>query len=379
MKLQRASTDSPFRRVPIAGMTIGEEEIGAAVEVLRSGKLRAGSECAAFEEEFARSVGAAFALTASSGTAALHMAYAALLTPGDEVLVPSFTFFATASMVRAVGAVPVFCDIDPETLCIDADDAARRISARTRAIAPVHLFGNPADVPRLHQLAETHHLGLIWDAAQALGTLWQGKDVGGLDDVVCYSFYPTKNITTGEGGMVCTNRADVAGRVKLLRDHGQSDKYHHVALGYNFRLTDLQAAIGRVQLRRLPEWIEQRRANAHYLRSRLAASALVRVQKEQPGGAHAYHQFSVLLDERVDRDALVERLGADGVECAVHYPIPLHRQPAFAAETRGLSLPVSEATSRRILSLPVHPQLSLDDLRYVADQMLSHVALLARP
>lgn len=361
------------RRVPISKVVIGEDEIAAVVEVLRSGNLRGGEQCAAFEEEFAASVGSRYALAVSSGTAALHMAYAALLKPGDEVLVPAFTFFATASMVLAAGGVPVFCDVEPNTLTIDVQDAARQVTGRTRAIAPVHIFGNPVNVTAVQDFARAHGLAIVWDAAQAHGTRFGGVDIGSLGDAVCYSFYPSKNMTTGEGGMVCTNDAGQAERMKLIRSQGQPRKYTHTTLGYNYRMTDMQAAIGRGQLRHLPEWIEQRRDNAGFLRKALSGSSRLAVQQEQPNGRHSYHQFSALVDPAIQRDEVLNLLRSSGVECAVHYPTPLHRQPLFAEQWRDSSLPVSEDASGRILSLPVHPYLSPEDRQYVAEQVLDAV------
>jgi perosamine synthetase len=362
---------SQARRVSLSQVVIGEDEIAEVVAILRSGNLREGPVCRAFEEDFAAATGAESAIAVSSGTAALQIAYAALLAPGDEVLVPAFTFFATASMVAAVGAVPIFCDIHPETLTIDVADAARRITPRTRAIAPVHLFGNPADVAAVRALAEEGSLKVVWDAAQAHAATYDGRDIGSLGDVVCYSFYPSKNMTTGEGGMICTNDAALVGQMKLLRSQGQPRKYVHTMLGYNFRLTDFQAAIGRGQLRHLGEWTARRRENAAYLRSRLAGAPGVTLQREEPGGEHVYHQFSLKLDDPTMRDEVLARLRAAGVDCAVHYPTPLHRQPFFAASAETVELPVSESVSKRIFSIPVHSGLSRDDLDYVGYAVLA--------
>ncbi|MGH2443086.1 MAG: DegT/DnrJ/EryC1/StrS family aminotransferase, partial [Chloroflexota bacterium] len=360
--------------VALSKVVIAEDEIAAVVEVLRSGNLREGPQCRAFETEFAAMTGSRHALTANSGTSALQMAYQAVLESGDEILVPSFTFFATASMALAVGAVPVFCDVDPDTFTIDVADAERRITARTRAIAPVHLFGNPAAVAAVQDLAKRHGLRVLWDAAQAHCTTYEGHDIGSLGDAVCYSFYPSKNMTTGEGGMVCTNDDELAVRMKLLRSQGQKEKYVHSALGFNFRMTDIQAAIGRGQLRKLEAWTRRRRQHAAYLRDRLAHASAVRAQTEQPDGVHSYHQFSIVLDSKIDREQVMTHLKREGVECAVHYPQPLHRQPIFAAGNASLSLPVSEDLSRHILSIPVQPHLSDGDVEYVADILLEAVS-----
>lgn len=361
--------------IHMSSVHIDEDEIAAAVAVLRSGKLREGAECHAFEAEFAEAVGSQHALTVNSGTAALQMAYAALIEPGDEVLVPAFTFFATASMVVAAGGVPVFCDIHADTLTIDLDDAKLRVNERTRAIAPVHIFGNACDVVAVQEFAVKHDLRIIWDAAQAHGTLFEGKDVGGFGDAVTYSFYPSKNMTTGEGGMVCTNDRSVAEKMKLVRSQGQSSKYYHTALGFNFRMTDFQAAIGRGQLRKLAHWVDRRRQNAAVIRESLSSTNNVSVQREQDNSRHAYHQFTVVLTaDGLDRTEVQEALRRDGVESAVHYPIPLHQQPFFATSLPQPSLPVSENACRRVLSVPVHRSLDLEQARHVGDALVAATA-----
>ncbi len=367
--------------IPIAHVSLTDEEIEAAVAVLRSGRLRAGAVCEAFEEAFAAQVGARYALSVSSGTAALHLAYAALLQPGDEVLVPAFTFIATASMVSMVGARPVFCDVDPETFTLDVADARRRVTPRTRAVVAVHLFGNPADVAGIRALADEFGLKVIWDAAQAHGARYAGQDVGALDDVVCYSFYPSKNMTTGEGGMITTNDPVLYERMRLLRSHGERRRYEHVLLGFNYRLTDVMAAIGLRQLAKLPTWVAQRRAHARYLAERLADVPGLRPQKEQPGGESSYNLFTVVLDPdrfHGDRDTFVRLLQAENVGVAVHYPRPLHRQPVYAPEHGHLHLPVAEALSARVFSLPVHPHLSSADLEAIVRGVRKVARALAR-
>ncbi len=346
--------------IPITQVALDEDEIAEVVAVLRSGRLREGPVCREFEERFAAHVGARYALSVSSGTAALHIAYAALLEPGDEVLVPAFTFIATASMVVMVGARPVFCDVDPRTFTLDVEDARRRITPRTRAIAPVHLFGNPCDVDAIRALADEHGLKIIWDAAQAHGARYGGQDVGGFDDVVCYSFYPSKNMTTAEGGMITTNDKALYEKCKLLRSHGQAGKYYHTLLGFNYRLTDVMAALGIKQLEKLDNWVQQRRANARYLTERLAGISGIQTPVEQPKGESSFNLYSILLDLnqfRCDRDEFVRLLSAENIGAAVHYPRALHQQPAFVEIANDTSLPVSEDLSRRILSLPVHPAL----------------------
>jgi len=356
--------------IPITQVALDEDEIAAVVAILRSGRLREGPVCHEFEERFAAHVGARYAVSVSSGTAALHIAYAALLEPGDEVLVPAFTFIATASMIVMVGARPIFCDVDPYTFTLDVQDARRRITPRTRAIAPVHLFGNPCDVDAIRALADEYSLKVIWDAAQAHGARYNGQDVGSFDDVVCYSFYPSKNMTTAEGGMIITNDKALYEKCKLLRSHGQAGKYYHTLLGFNYRLTDVMAALGIKQLEKLDGWVQQRRANARYLSDRLADIPGIQTPVEQPKGESSFNLYSILLDLkqfRCDRDEFVRLLNAENIGAAVHYPRPLHQQPAFSEMAGDAHLPISEDLSQRILSLPVYPGLSTAKLDLVAE------------
>jgi perosamine synthetase len=352
--------------IPMARVVLGEEEIEGVVRVLRSGALRQGQVCADFEEAFARKVGARHAVVCSSGTAALHLAYWAVLEPGDEVLVPAFTFAATATAAMVVGARPVFVDVDPDTLLMDPEDAAAKITPRSRALAPVHLYGNACPADELLALAREHNLRVVWDAAQAHGTRYRGKDVGALPDLVCYSFYPTKNMTTGEGGMITTDDPELDRRLRLLRSHGMEGKYHHVVLGLNYRMTDMAAALGLAQLQRLGAAVERRRTNAAFLTRRLRGLPGVQLLKVRPETGHSYHQFTVLLRDEEERDAFRAVMAEQGVETAVHYPSALHQQPIFR-DTHGRErLPVAESAAARVCSLPVHPELEPVDLERIA-------------
>ncbi len=353
--------------VPIASVRLCEDEVEAVSSSLRSGHLVAGPAVARFEEEFARFTGARFALAVSSGTAALHIAYLATLRPGDEVLVPGFTHISTASMVHFAGGRPVLCDVDRRTFTISVEDAARKAGPRTAAIAPVHLFGNCCDVDGVMQLARAHHLKVIWDAAQAHGTRWRGTDIGTLPDCVTYSFYPTKNMTTGEGGMIVTGDEELHQRCRLLRGHGQTAKYYHESLGLNYRMTEAGGALGAEQLKKLGRFIEARRRNANYLSERLADLEGITVPWAPEAVEHSFHQYSVLLDLerfRCSRDEFVAALRAEGVEAAVHYPRALNQQPALAR--CKVPLPNCEWLTERIMSLPVHPALSSQELSRVA-------------
>jgi perosamine synthetase len=357
-------------RIEISEVKLTEEEIQAAVDVLRSGNLRQNGQCEAFEREFASMVEARHAVTCANGTVALHLAYLSFLRPGDEVLVPSFTFMATGSMVAVSGARPVFCDIDPETFLIDLADAERRITERTRAIVPVHLFGNPVDAGAVSDFAARHNLTVVWDAAQAHGARWGKRDVGSFNDFVCYSFYPSKNMFVGEGGMVCTNNGEYDDKMRLLRSHGESGKYRHTLLGFNYRMTDVEAAIGRRQLLRLDEMLAKRRANADVLSAGLESISGIRPQKWTREGVHAWHQYCVVVDAEefgCSRDCLAERLEKRGVASGVHYPRGLHQQPVFEELYGPLNLPVTEKTAETILALPVHHGLTVDDAATVVE------------
>ncbi len=354
--------------VPITRVVIEDEEIAAIAEVLRSGNLREGPICREFEEKFAEHVGARYAVSVSSGTAALHIAYAAVLEPGDEVLVPAFTFIATASMVSMVGAKPIFCDVDAQTFTIDVDDARKRITPRTRAIAPVHLFGNPANVEDIQALAQEYGLTIIWDAAQAHGARYNGQDIGSFDDLVCYSFYPSKNMTTGEGGMVTTNSEALYEKLRLLRSHGQARKYYHTMLGFNYRLTDVMAVLGLRQLDKLNDWIQKRRQNARYLTEHLQDVPGIQTPVEQPKGESSYNLYTVVMDPvhfACSRDEFVQLLRAENIGASVHYPRPLHQQPVYAREGGDMVLPIAEALSQRVFSLPVHPELTEEELEAI--------------
>ena len=337
-------------------------------KVLESGRLRAGRVTQAFENEFTRAAGARHAVAVNSGTSALFLAYRALLEPGDEVIVPDFTFAATAAMVVAAGCKPVFADVDPETCTLDPHEVERRLTRRTRAIAPVHLFGGPADVAALASLARRHGLRIIWGAAQADGAEFGGGGGGAFPDIVCYSFYPTKNMTTGEGGMLTTSDAKLARKLRLLSSHGEASRYSHILLGYNFRLTDIAAAIGRVQLRKLPAALRRRRENARILTRGVAGLPGITTPRAGSGANHAYCLYTIVLEPKalgMNRDQFQRALLRQGVETAVHYPLPLHRQPIFRGYGSDRDFPVSTRLAECVVSLPVRPGLTRPDLERI--------------
>ncbi len=345
--------------IPAARPLVGEDERRAVDAVLASGGLAQGPQVAAFEEEFGRLVDGVHCVAVNSGTSALHMALLALgIGQGDEVLVPSFTFAATANAVRLAGATPVFVDIDERTFCMDPASADAAVTERTRAIMPVHLYGHPADMDQLAALATSRNLLVLEDAAQAHAAQWQGRPVGALGDAAAFSFYPTKNMTSGEGGMVTTASAQVARTVRLLRNQGMEKRYHNEIVGFNTRMSDVHAAIGRVQLQKLPAWTTQRQENAAFLTEHLRGVVTPYVD---PRAHHVYHQYTIRVPGH-DRDAFVEQLAARGVGSGVYYPVPVHALPSFGLE---LDLPVTTRVAAEVISLPVHPALTAQDLETI--------------
>lgn len=356
--------------IPIAKVELSDAEIQAAVEVLKSGRLVQGRLIQEFEAAFSEQVGAKYAIAVSSGTAALHIAYLAALNEGDEVLVPSFSHISTASMACFAGCKPVFCDIDPKTFTLSLDDAERRVGKKTKGVAPVHLFGNSCAIDEIRDFAKVNHLVTIWDAAQAHGTKYQGINVGSVDDIVTYSFYATKNMTTGEGGIITTNDAELAEKCRLLRSHWQTEKYFHPRLGFNYRMTEIEAAIGLEQIKRLDQLIARRRDNAAYLTKALAGIDGIITPFVEDKVDHSYHQYTIMLELsklKCTRDEFTDELHKEGVGTGVHYPRPLHKQPAFEAMFGEIHLSVVEDVSTRILSLPVYPQLEEVDLNRIVE------------
>lgn len=364
--------ENTIRIVPIAEVSLDRREIRAVEQVLKSGNLRAGRVTEEFESAFAASVGARHAIAVTSGTAALYLTCYALLRPGDEVIVPDFTFVATAAMAAAVGARPVFADVNPKTFTLDAAEVERRVTPRTRALMPVHLYGQPADIGELIRLARRHKLKIIWDAAQAHGARFGGQDVGSFPEAVCYSFYPTKNMTTGEGGMITTSNSSLAAELRLLRSHGELGRYRHVRLGFNFRTTDIASAIGLGQLARLPKAIQARHKNARILAEGLRGIPGLQLPEFVSGTSHAFSLFTICVNAKragISRDELRRALSLRGVQSAVHYPLPLHRQPVFRGYGLDRDFPVSSRLSKTVLSLPVHPGVKAGDLRHIVQSV----------
>jgi dTDP-4-amino-4,6-dideoxygalactose transaminase len=356
-----------------------KSEIDEAVgRVLENAHFILGPEVAAFEEEFARYQQADHAIGLNSGTSALHLALlAAGVRPGDEVITVGFTFIATAATIDYAGAVPVFVDIDPVTFNMDPARVEAAITPRTRAIMPVHLYGQPADMDPILQIARRHNLVVIEDAAQAHGAEYKGSRVGAIGDIGCFSFYPAKNLGAyGEGGAVVTNNPEYARAIRLLRDWGSEKKYVHSVRGYNYRLEGLQAAILRVKLRHLDAWTEARRSHAALYHELLNGSGAV-LPRAMPDVRHAWHCYTIRVGAR---DHVQAELAARGIQTGVHYPIPIHLQPAYAdlGYKRG-DFPVSEKAADEVLSLPVHSDLTEPQIRQVADALAQCVKTSVQP
>jgi len=348
--------------IQISTPLLGAEEKEAVLAVIDSRHLAQGAQVAAFEKAFADVCGVKYAVATSSGTTALQTAILAHgIGPGDEVITTPFTFIASANSIVFAGAKPVFVDIDERTYNIDPGQIEAAITPRTKAILPVHLFGNPCDMEAILDIAARRGLVVIEDACQAHGASIKGQMVGGFG-TGCFSFYPTKNITTAEGGIVTTNDDALADRARLIRNHGQRERYYHESLGYNFRMTEIQGAIGLVQIGKLEQFVEARRANAAYLNQHLQG---VVKPYEAAGYRHSYHQYTVRVPK--ERDRLVAHLREKGIGTGIYYPVPVHKQAVYQQLGYRDSLPVTEKACGEVLSLPVHPALSQEDLEHIAE------------
>jgi dTDP-4-amino-4,6-dideoxygalactose transaminase len=346
-------------------------EIDAAIAgVLDSCQFVLGSEVAGFEQEFATYCGAGECIALNSGTSALHLALlAAGVGPGDEVITVPFTFVASVAAVIYTGARPVLVDIDPRSFTMDPAAIEAAITPRTKAILPVHLYGQPADMDPIMEVARRHGLVVIEDAAQAHGAKYKGRPVGSIGDMTCFSFYPTKNLGAyGEGGAVTTSNPEYAPTIRRLRDWGQDSKYHHALLGFNFRMEAFQGAILRVKLRHLERWTEARRTIVGRYNQLLAGSGVER-PAEMPWARHVYHLYTLRMDHR---DLLQESLQKQGVQTGIHYALPVHLQPAYANLGYGRhSLPQSEKAAEEVLSLPLYPEMTDDQIQSVTRALLS--------
>lgn len=352
--------------INIAKPIISDEEIEAVTEVLKSGMLAQGPKVEEFQEKFAKYSESKYGIATSSGTTALHSALvAAGIGKGDEVITTPFTFAATSNSILYSDATPVYSDIDKKTFNLDPEKIEEKITDKTKAILPVHLYGQPADMNPILEIAEKYDLKVIEDAAQAHGSTYNGKKIGSIGDLGCFSFYPTKNMTTGEGGLITTNDEELNEKASMVRAHGESKRYEQSLLGYNYRMTDIAASIGLVQLKHIDEFNKQRNENAEYLNDGLADIEGITTPEIGENRTHVFHQYTIRVSK--DRDSFKEFLTKNEIGTGVHYPIVLYKQPYY--QNLGIKGNCSEAelAAQQVISLPVHPSLTTEDLDTIID------------
>jgi len=344
---------------------ISEEITQVIQRVLKSGWFILGEETVKFETEFSKYVGAKYGINVNSGSDALFLALKTLgIGKGDEVITVSHTFISTVDAIVRNEAKPIFVDIEPETYCIDVTKIEEKITKRTKAIIPIHLYGHPADMDTIMKIAREHNLFVIEDACQAHGAEYKGKRVGGIGDIGCFSFYPTKNIGAyGDAGMIVTNKEELANRLKMMRNYGSSKKYYHEFVGVNSRLDEIQAAVLRVKLKYLDKWNERRRNIAQVYNKHLKDSEVV-IPIEKEYAKHVYYLYVVRCK---DRDKLQQYLSKKGVQTMIHYPVPVHKQNAYLKLGYKINLPITEKICNEILSLPIYPWLNNDEVSSIAE------------
>jgi perosamine synthetase len=362
--------------IPVNFPLIGDEEIEAVAKVLRSsvltGRVRSGPWVKRLEEDFGEFVGARYAFGVNSGTAALHLSLmAAGVGAGDEVVVPSFTFIASAEAVVLVGAKPVFVDINRDTYNIDPEKIEKAITRKTKAIIPVDLYGLPCDMKSIREIADKHGLVIVEDAAQAHGAMYMGKPVGSLGGLVCWSFYASKNMTTGEGGMITTSKKEYADRIPYMRAHGEKEEYFSSMLGHNYRMPEVEGAIGCVQFGKLPRFLEARRRNAMRLTEMLGKVKRLQLPVEPEGFRSSWYLYTVRLEDasEAERNRVVEKLRVKNIGATVYYRAPIHLMPYYR-RFGGFRLLESERASRQVFSLPVHPAVTEKQVEYIAETVV---------
>lgn len=355
--------------IPIAKPLIGQDEIDGVVNVMRTGTIAEGPKVKEFEESFAGYVGVKHAIAVNSGTAALHVALLASgIGKGDEVITTPFTFIATANCVLYAGAKPVFADIEPETFNIDPADIERKITKRTKAIIPVDLYGHPANMRAIMDIAKDHGLKVLEDSCQAHGAECGGRKCGSFD-MGCFSFYPTKNMTTSEGGMITANDDRMAEMARMVRSHGSKVRYYHEMLGFNLRMTDISAAIGLAQLKKIDYYDERRIENAELMSEKLNGKEGIVTPHIRPGCRHVFHQYTIRITEDfgMSRDEVARKLGEAGIGTSVYYPLPIHLQPYYKKLGFKGSHPVAEQMAKEVLSLPIHPSITEEDIDTISN------------
>jgi perosamine synthetase len=356
-------------KIPIAKPNFGMEEEEVLKSVLESGILVQGERTRSFEKEFAEYIGVKHAIAVTNGTVALDVALKALnICSGDEVITSAFSFISSGNCILFQRAKPVFVDINPRTFNIDPMDVAEKITSKTKAIVSAHMFGQPAEMDAIKEMVEGKAISIVEDAAQAHGAEYKEQKAGSIGDIACFSFYATKNMTTGEGGMITTNNQKLAARARLLINHGQIRKYHHNTLGYNYRMTEFCAAIGSVQLKKLDDFNKKRIKNSELLTGGLCSFSGLTPPYVKKDVKHVFHQYVVRVEDTypIERTKLIKCLTDGGVGVAIHYPMPLYRQLLYKELGYGDTVcPMTEGVCKRVLSLPVHPLVTEEDIEYI--------------
>ncbi|QLJ52177.1 MAG: Aminotransferase, DegT/DnrJ/EryC1/StrS family [Candidatus Fermentimicrarchaeum limneticum] len=354
--------------LPISKPCMGEEEIRAVIQTLRSGQLSQGSKVREFEENFSEYVGVKHAIATTNGTSSLHVALlSAGIGKGAEVITTPFSFVASSNSILYCGAKPIFVDIGKD-FNINPDLIEEKITGKTKAVLVVHLYGQPCEMDKITEICDENNLLLIEDACQAHGAEFNKRKVGSFGIAGCFSFYPTKNMTTGEGGMITTNDDRVAEKARMVINHGSKVRYHHEILGYNYRMTDIQAAIGIEQLKKLDGFNEMRIRNANLLTMKLKDVEGIVLPKTYKNRKHVFHQYTISITDRypIGRDALTKKLESARIGCGVYYPLPIHKQKLYIRMGYSSKLPVSEKVSREVVSLPIHPLVRKADLEKIS-------------
>ena len=361
--------------IPINAPQIGEAEIKAVIKVMKSGVithgLGAGPMVTKFENAFAKYMKAKHAIAVNTGTSALHLAIAAIgIKSGHEVVLPSFTFVATAEAILLAEAKPVFVDINSETYNVSPIEIEKVITKQTKAVIPVDLYGLPTDMQQIREIADKHGLAIIEDACQAHGASYKRKPPGTFADATCWSFYASKNMTTGEGGMITTNDAELAEKMRLMRSHGEKEKYKSIVLGHNYHMSEIQAAIGLVQLQRLPKFLSKRRENSRRLSGRLRSAKILRLPREPKGYEHSWYLYTVRLDSKKKRrDKIVKTLRKRGIGAETYYVTPVHLMPYYS-RFGSYKLPETEKAAEQVFSLPVHPGVTTRQIEFIGESVL---------
>ena len=363
--------------IPINLPKIGEEEVEAVVRVLRSGMLTsglgAGPKVTEFEKNYAAFAGVKHAIAVNTGTAALHAAMlAAGIGAGDEVILPAFTFVATAEAVVMAGAKPVFADIDPETYNLSPNAVKKALTKKTKAIVPVDLYGLPADITPIREIAATRDIIVIEDCAQSHGATYQGKPAGFYADLACWSLYAAKNIGAGEGGVVTSDNDELAEKVRMVRTHGEKVKYTSLMLGTNYRMTEIQAAIGVVQLKRLPEFLAKRTRNAQTLNRLLGKSEKMKLPSQLDNRTSSWYLYTVRIKNgtQTKRNKIIAELHNKGIGAEAYYPTPVHKMPYYRETFGQFNLPETEKAANQVLSLPIHPGVTEEQIRFIAETLI---------